>query len=374
VETAAAFPATFVEEAFVGSLGPWGSLEHLWFSIAPPVEFVEHYQLDPFAHPWQFPGSTHEQVAEILTQCGLAGDDVRRLLAKATTDVATQGLSIFATPDVARDLPAAARSKLYLWLAEQNAASWQANAFRFCGQSLEEWFRNAPLAHSTIDLIRPYIYRHGPFLMFADLPAVSVELADRDELVRLVKVLAREVTLLVKLHVRHSENIEPLVRYWGRGGREQEVRPILESLAHFRRGQSIDIVHLLPPFARRLLYTYPRPANDGHDLLRDCHWTSLNFLADHADDSLLNLNVVAQTIARDWRPHAGPPALGDLALFHNDRGSVLHSAVYVADNVFFTKNGPALTRPWMLMTLDHLRHFYPQPAAVNVKFYRRLGT
>jgi hypothetical protein len=99
-----------------------------------------------------------------------------------------------------------------------------------------------------------------------------------------------------------------LVRYWGRGGRERQVRPLLESLAQFRRGQSIDIVHLLPAFARRLLYTYPRPAHDGHDVLRDCHWSSLNFFADQPDDQLLNINVVCQTIARHWPCFTTPAA------------------------------------------------------------------
>lgn len=372
VETTSVFPSTYVEDAFVGNLGPWGNLEHLWFSISPPIDFVQHYQFDPLLHPWQFPHCTREQVAEFLARCGLSAPDVGRLLERVTEDVATQGISLFPSPAALRELPSIVRTRLYLWLSQLNPVSWQANAFRFCGNSLDEWFRNAPLSPKTIELIRPYVYRHGPFLMFADLPAVSGELSDREELVRLVKVLAREITLLIKLHVRPGENIEPLVRYWGRGGRAKEVRPILESLAHFRRGQSIDIVHLLPPFARRLLYTYPRPSNDGHDELRDCHWTSLNFFADQPNDSLLNMNAVLQTIVGQWQPLEGEPALGDLGLFHDERNDVFHSAIYVADDVFFTKNGPSLTRPWMLMTREQLLHFYPQDAATQVKFYRQI--
>jgi hypothetical protein len=45
----------------------------------------------------------------------------------------------------------------------------------------------------------------------------------------------------------------------------------------------------------------------------------------------------------------------------------------VADDILFTKNGPAMTRPWMLMKQEHLRHFYPQSAGVQVRLYRRLG-
>jgi hypothetical protein len=370
VETAAILPTFGADDVFVGKVGPWGSLEHLWFSISPPVEFVELYQFDPLAHPWRFPSCTRDQVAELFARCGVTPALASRLLLSATDDVATQGVSVFAPPSAVAELPEAARRRLYLWLGQMDSTSWHANAFRYCGSDLAEWLHDAPLEAATIDLIRPYVYRHGPFLMFADLPAVAAQLGDRGELIRLTKTLAREKTLLIKLRVRHRENIEPLSQYWGRGGRQKEVRPILESLAQFRQGQSIDIIHLLPTFVRRLLYTYPRPAGDGHDQLRDCHWSSLNFFAEHPDDSLLNLNTVVQSIERNWRRIEGPATLGDLVLLHDDRGNVFHSAIYVADDVLFTKNGPTLTRPWMLMTLDHLRHYYPQDSAIHVKLYR----
>ena len=81
--------------------------------------------------------------------------------------------------------------------------------------------------------------------------------------------------------------------------------------------------------------------------------------------------AVAQTVARDWQPSDAPPLLGDLVFFHDEQGTVFHSAVYIADNILFTKNGPTPTRPWVLMPLDQMLQFYPRTSAVSCRYFRR---
>ena len=63
-------------------------------------------------------------------------------------------------------------------------------------------------------------------------------------------------------------------------------------------------------------------------------------------------------------------ALGDLAIFLDQQGNCFHSAVYVADDVLFTKNGTSFSHPWMYMRMDEMKEFYPRPGTITVRFYR----
>jgi hypothetical protein len=171
--------------------------------------------------------------------------------------------------------------------------------------------------------------------------------------------------MLVKLHVSRSDQLDQLVAYWGRGGRERDVRPILESLSHFRRDQVLDIVHLLPPLARRRLYTY------GRDNERNCYWTALNYFNETPDDRLLDLNFVAYALSNQWHIVTGPPRFGDVAVFHDEGEVARHGAVFLADDLMFTKNGIGTSRPWVLMRLPHLRDIYWREPPLQVRYYRR---
>jgi hypothetical protein len=218
--------------------------------------------------------------------------------------------------------------------------------------------------------VQKFLYRSGNYLMFADLPLVADQIGQGDEFEKLIKVLARESTMLAKLHVDADDDLDGLENYWSRGRRYQSIHPLLESLAHFPQGEKIDIVHLLPAFARGLLYTYP-PSDTPPNQYRDCHWTSMNFFADSPDDRMCDLNYVAHVVLRDWVRVTDEPHLGDLVFFQDAHENIFHSAVYLADHVLFTKNGPAIIRPWILMHEREMAGFYPQATKVDILYYRR---
>jgi len=51
---------------------------------------------------------------------------------------------------------------------------------------------------------------------------------------------------------------------------------------------------------------------------------------------------------------AKPTVYGDIIFLVNKNGNVIHSAVYLADDIVFTKNGNNYSQPWMLMHLNNL--------------------
>jgi hypothetical protein len=362
-----------LDPALPASDGPWGRLEFVPLVVAPTGEFISRmFSLRNQADPWRFPGLDRGGVADLFNQLGIGAALASRMLAGAVEDCTGKCVSLWPDANSLRELTPDARGALYAWLGSATSDSTQANAFRFLGDTLEDWFADAPLSRATIEHVRPYVYRQGGCLRFADLQTVARELTDQAELLRLARVLLRERTTLVKLNVRRGDDLDQLVRYWGRGGREDLVRPLLESLAQFRRGQQVDIVHLLPAFARQHLYTYPTPVGRAGGAQPDCFWTALNFFNDAADDSLLDPLTVEQSFRRDWRYVPGAPQLGDIAMFHDEREVAHHAAVYLADDILFSKNGSLLSKPWILARREQLAQLYWRDAPLSVRYFRRV--
>jgi hypothetical protein len=64
---------------------------------------------------------------------------------------------------------------------------------------------------------------------------------------------------------------------------------------------------------------------------------------------------------------------GDILLLLNSRNEVKHSAVYLADDLVFTKNGNNYRQPWMIMHIPDLLATYPATPPMQV-VYMRLKT
>ena len=58
-------------------------------------------------------------------------------------------------------------------------------------------------------------------------------------------------------------------------------------------------------------------------------------------------------------------------LLGDPNGDVIHSCVYIADNIVFTKNGSASSSPWILMDLEDVIAFYSSEKPLDIQRYRR---
>jgi hypothetical protein len=192
----------------------------------------------------------------------------------------------------------------------------------------------------------------------------------KDQQMRVLKAVSGQRTLSLTLHVDKDDNIAELTEYWGRGRRSKDVRPLLESLAKIKGGGAIDIAHLLPGFARSRLYTYPTPSTSEGSRLQNCHWTAFNFFSQMPDDRFTNLEDSLEELRENYYPIYRNPALGDLVVFSDAADPMFHVAVYIADDIVFTKNGTTFSLPWMYMRLDQMEEFYARPLTVKVSYYR----
>jgi hypothetical protein len=342
--------------------GPWGRLTVTPIIVSPPLEYVDDDWGRDGDQPyqWFFPGTSPDVLRAFLSSTGLTAEQVARLESAARPDERIRGLAL--PPDLAllRSLDPQVRARLYMQLARTHLNSDQANSFRFFGTSVEAWLGGAAMAPATRQLVEPLIYRDGDIMHFADAAIVRAEIQDDEERRRLAKALLRQPTMLVRLSVNRSSEIGALASYWGRGGRSTDVRPLLESVVGAGDDGEIDIVHLLPSFARNRLYRYPRltTADLNKPALANCLWTSLNFFNTDPDDKYLDVNAALASLRNDYHIVEGAYQLGDVVALLDAEGDLYHVVVYLADDLVFTKNGTSPVSPWTIMPLQRVIDYY----------------
>jgi len=355
--------------------GSWGRLEVIPITIAPPPEAMgKHLQNNPDGLAWHFPNTSISRLPDILIELGLPDPLIVKLKSLAEFNDSIRGYTVRPSRELVLGMTPEVRAKFYVFLYAYQENEVLCDGFRFCGSSIDQWFGDVSLLPETKRLVTPLIYRYGSFLFFSDLQTIEPLLPSAEERIALLKALSRESTLLLKLELSPDSDVEALVRYWGRGGREREVRPIIESLANLPTKQSLDVTQLLPPFARRRIYTYPVvPAVVDSSVSHDCHWSAFNFFSEKPDDRYGRFDTAFATFGKDYYRIFGNPQFGDLVLYVDDDAWTIHTAVYIAADIVFTKSGTSVVRPWMFMKLESMDDYYPRLNGLTKGFFRRKG-
>lgn len=366
--TAAAQPVS-IAQVYRGKPGPWGEIEYSRIVIEPPDEFMApDYTAAPAR--WNFAGFDEAGLEQLWEQTALPEDLRRKLRDPGKRESTAEGIVLRPDESVVAALSPEARAVIYNTLARLPGNPLQTEPFRFRAEVVDEWFEESGLAPAVVAQIQRFLYPRGNALLFSDPALVVPLLSTPAERVRLVKTLARKSTLLVKVRIGPESEIERIADYWSTGRRRKDVRPLLHSLARQPGGAAIDVAHLLPRFARGMLYTYPAP-DVPRERSPDCHWTAMNFFNDLPDEGFLDLDYLKQKITDDYVPVEGAPVLGDILLMSQPNGEVIHSCVYLAADIVFTKNGQATSVPWTLSTLPDLQAFYPAQPPLTIRIFRK---
>ncbi len=350
--------------------GPWGELEITRVTIEPPEDFVEMDFANRPPVRWLFAGRSVDQLRELWTVAGLTADQQRALLQTVQIDPQGKGLWITPSKELILELSTEARARLYTVLAASEENRMQANPYRFRAERAEEWFANSDVPERVIAVVKRLSYRRGPLLLFSDLDTVLPLLTTDAQRLELVKTLARSSIVLVKLRVQPETEIRSIIKYWSKAGRAKDIEPLLHSIPRIPGGFALDIAHLLPPVERKLVYTYPFPSDDPVSQRRDCHWTTMNFFNVEPDDQFTSPEHVKKTLESKYFIVSGKPVYGDRLFLIHPNGSVMHSCVYIADDIVFTKNGPQAYIPWKLMELPDVLAMYGDDKPLDIRIYR----
>lgn len=354
--------------------GPWGELTTVPITIGAPEDLlpVREYEANP-PH-WFLQGLTRDDFAKMLERLGVPGGQREELLKPAALHEAPEGVEVDPPTEVVFKLVPAARREIYRLLASSDRGSGE--LVYVPAALLDDRFRKNHVAPATVALFKQLSCAHGRYRIFSGMSCMLAAIPTYDAKMHFLQALTQQQTFLVYLRISDQSDISALVRYWGRSSFATDVKPMLESLAVGSGRVRLDIIELMPPVPTALLYTYPIPQNPmkGPVVRQDCFWTAFNFFRDVPNNDFTNLNYVAEKLRDDYFPVQSDPRFGDVVAFADPNRFIMHAAVYIADDIVYTKNGYSVLYPWIFTTVADLVELYsfklPPGQKVQATYFR----
>jgi hypothetical protein len=333
--------------------GPWGDVEYLPITIAPPRKLLRVQAIEDEVVPWYFTGMSRNDFVASLNMLGASAKLQESLLSPAMLAVYPEGVRLTPTCPAILEMDDKLRRGLYEILArhpENKGRGWEFRA------SYLETFPKFGVSRSAASLLEKVSVRNGKYLITYSLPCVLAEIPQQEEKVGMMKALSQQESMLVRLKINPKSDVQALAAYWGRGQWSSDAEAILESLRQRRDGGAINVLELLPPLPGALLHSYPVPHNflNGPEVVKNCSWTAFNFFRDEPRAEFSNEDFVLKTLKEDYYPVLSDPRYGDIAVFLMPDQTMRHVAVYLADDLFFTKNGDNPWHPWVYSTKEDL--------------------
>jgi hypothetical protein len=358
--------------ATIETKGPWGILQSFPVFIAAPDWILDMFPLPSAVTTWTFRGLTPEEVATVIDQPGLPEAAASELLDRSRWQVMDDVIHVIPSDVTVRSLPPDARATIYNVLSRWEENEFQHSPYYIPGNDARRWLTETGLPDHLIDLVARTAYPVGEASCFSDLPLLVAATSSYAEGRMLLKALSRTQTMILRLRLDRDTDIARIRDYWSAGpANAKDFFPLLESVATNDDVRHLDIVHLLPRTARKLLYTFPIPSMAVGGRYPDCHWTSLNFFNQMPESRLADVAGATTFTLENLHPAEPPFAYGDVLFMVDQEGNAIHSCVYLADDFVFTKNGANVLSPWLIMKLDDVQVRYSRQGPVELKIYRR---
>jgi len=349
----------------------WGTIEVKPFVLTVSLRDPRYRSIPP-RNAWYFPEWDIHKTQQFINSIPGSPELKKSLINKIQKSSDPAGSLLMPSDEDILGLPADARALIYNYLAGFFENYEQKTAQRYPGASMEEWIGNVKLKPETLVLLDKLSYRNGTALFLSDQYLLLSLIEDKNEKFAVYKALRREATMRLSLRVDESMDLDRIAAYWGYGGHEDDVLPVLESL--LESGNDIDMVYLLPPLARDLIYRFPSLDNKL-SIMQDCHWTSLNFFG-QLNDSPASAENLEETFTRNFVSiRKEDLRFGDVVLYlygNDNKMFPIHSSVYICADIVYTKNGIDSFSPWMYMREDDVESFYSFGRKLTKKYLRRM--
>lgn len=352
---------------------PWGDLEFFPTYLEVPDSVLANVPKPNSVPRWSFPGASDTSLRSLFTRAELPASMQESLLDPRRWNVQDGVVTVFPSVSDIEAMTPEMRQIVYAELAKSELNEFHRNPLLIIG-GLEEWLRGSGLSPALQTLVRRMIYQRGRILVLSDLRALLSHAQSDREVRQIFKAVSRTQTLVVNLKLSSTTNVDQLVDYWSGGHEASDIIPLLESLAGRSPATTLDVIHLLPPLARRELYTYPAPELAIRGRMPDCHWTSLNFFARVPQNYFLDTRLASLHVNEHYSQVAPPYRFGDVLFFTSPEGGTIHSCVYLAEDIVFTKNGENALAPWILMHLNTVQDIYLGSPEFVMQGYRENRT
>lgn len=356
--------------------GPWGDLQEWDIRLEQPLEYVGFERIAGDGPIWSFGTFSPHAVHDLLISFGCSEAQTEKFL---RTQMQGTGNVLILKPDAESILSLApeVRSKLYLALGRNSSNRFQASPYYIPEGDPQRLFKDhGPLDSGVLSTMGKLLYKRNGFTYFSDPELVIGRIASEKDRMAFLQGLTSQNSVGLNLLIRNNADIDKPLNYWAlsmSGVLLKDLKPLLEAQRRLPQGGSISILYLLPPLARERLFTSPLPPKPDDDKLPDCHWTALNFFNLSPDPKMSDVEHASRFISENYYEIAQPAIAGDLLLLLDPQGRVVHSAVYLADDVVFTKNGINYAQPWILMRIKDLQGSFSALEPMKVAYFRRRG-
>lgn len=367
-----------MKEAFRCKPGPWGDLEYYYLNIGLPERIAALWPEPPRDTVWHFEDHTPDQVRALIRRAGLPAHLQGFLDDESCFEVSENLVAVRPPPEVILGMPPEMRRILYLHLRKSHLNGYYRDPAYIESGDVREWFSGADLPEWILVEIEKLAYPLGRMLAFSDISFVLRGVAnseERREIAARVHSFSRGMVL--RLRLSPSSNPAEYEAYWTNGFKNKDILPILRSVMSSDGVERLDVAHLLPPGPRSLLNTFPsseyRPMEDHPD----CHWTSANFFLEIPSDRFRISANVYKRLEESYEPVAAPYRYGDVLMVLKDHpegksgfATPVHSFVFIADDIVYTKNGKGITVPWILSRIDDVIARYDDPSGIRLQGFR----
>jgi hypothetical protein len=333
-------------------------------------ERVSEFKMPSTVPRWSFPGYTKAGLVDMFQKAAIPAAMIERWVGAGWLE---QGGVVHILPPVAdvEALTPEQRAAIYGVLSE-----WECNAFHrdpvfITGGDVRAFLEGAEIGHDDRLWFERMCYLRGSVLCFADIPALLGRARSDSDARRLFKLCSRTRTLVARMRLGAGTDYSALEHYWTKGGRRKDVLTMLRSVAGAPGAEHLDIIHLLPPLPRKLLYSYPPLELAIQGRMPDCHWSSLNFFNYEPQDYYLDTRLAASHVVEKYEPVEAPYRYGDVLFFlEGPDARAFHSCVFIADDIVFSKNGENAASPWVFSHLGDLCEVYLSRNGGRVQAYR----
>lgn len=350
--------------------GPWGQLQYYVTHLRIPKSHLEYFSRPSEVTEWYFDASKREEARDELVAAGVP---ISKLgwITNQPAFVIEETLKLLPPGEFLENLTPAERACVSRVLGRNEANSSHHNRVAIPYENPEDWWKHTGVNEETAELLARYSFPLGQTNVFADYSLVLSQISSVEEEKNLLRAMTATPSLIVRLKLDDRSDLDSVADYWSGGAKKKAILPILESIANNPEVDWLDVTHLLPPLPRRLLYTYPSLEMGSLGRFPDCHWTSLNFFRIAPKDRFLDVSAVAKELESFYDIVTTPLEFGDVVLvFDAEAKQALHSAVYIAADIVFTKNGGGLGNPWVLMPINQMLKVYGQQDSTGIRYYR----
>ncbi len=352
--------------------GPWGSLEYYTIPLTCPPSSLAHLRVPSQQVEWCFHSSSQAELEAELLTAGLTVDEIALILKGANVLVDPDLMRVFPSEEAIVRMGHQTRGSLYRLLGRIPENRFHRRPLYIPTENLSAWFDGTGLPRTVIEDIAKLAYPtpRGLGYFFADLPFTIRQTNSMKDEQLIVSGLTRRQGLVVRLRLTRETLTPEIAAYWHAGYKNKAVMPILDAVVHANDGGAIDIAHLLPATPRQFLNRFPDPSDAVDGRLPDWFWTCYNFFRFAPRDLYADSPERDAVILEEFEPGLPPLQFGDMVLL-NSGSKIIHGCIHIADDIVFTKNGPDLFSPWVLMRLEEVVASHDLLGDVSLSAFRK---